>query len=206
MSGRSAIIRKKQDKSAREHLEATRKKAQEESSGVGSISSGSDGVIRQPHLQNSHGLFAVSQKPSVPIVVDSLIEKSSFRKAMEEKSAGVRNNIVKALTSRKKTEAKTDRPATATEAHAIREPSHELDGHSIPPPPAYGKQNMEDGLRPGPPLTKLPPVPGEYKQWPGRGHSAQPWDKSSLRQDSTLWDPNGDLVVYVQESNDSTNQ
>ncbi|KAF4986521.1 hypothetical protein FDECE_15915 [Fusarium decemcellulare] len=54
-----------------------------------------------------------------------------------------------------------------------------------------------------PPTSKLPPIPGspptaaalQMKRWLGGGRPAGRWNK--LRKDPELWDPNGDVLIYL---------
>ncbi|KAH8176768.1 hypothetical protein LIA77_01850 [Sarocladium implicatum] len=54
------------------------------------------------------------------------------------------------------------------------------------------------GMAP-PPTTKLPPIPQAQgppiKRWIGAGRPVQRWNK--LRKDPELWDPNGDVLVFL---------
>lgn len=159
-------------------------------SDLATIKSGSSGEERG---------YARVQKPVVPVLYDSGIEKSTFRSLMDKKSEGVRKGLAKTFGKKKKDE---DRPPTST---TIRADSYELDGGNYVNSPNYGpnqsysKPRMvsepEPG-RPGPPQGKLPPIPQApaMKRWIGGGRAPQAWNK--LRKDPELWDPNGDVLVY----------
>jgi hypothetical protein len=142
------------------------------------------------------------QKPIVPSIYDSQIEKSTFRSLVDKKSEGVRKGLAKTFGGKKKKDE--DRPDTS---NTIRADSYELDGGNYVNSPNYGPQSSyakprniseppPEYARPGPPQGKLPPIPQgpSMKRWVGGGRPVQPWNK--LRRDPELWDPNGDVLVY----------
>ena len=154
--------------------------------------------------------YARVRKPHVPVIDVSGIEKSSFRSLMDKKSDGVRKGLAKTFGSKKKKEDDDSRPQTAA---TVRPEHHELDASdyfAAPPPQAVAKPSPQafnhlpphkqrqppEYIRPGPPSTKLPPIPQgpQLKRWTGGGRGAQPWNK--LRKDPELWDPNGDTLIF----------
>lgn len=178
-----------------------------EFSPVKSISSGSDGQSQVEHIkQFGHGSYQQVTKPIVPVILNSQIEKSSFRTLMDNKSGDVRKGLANAFKTKKK-KAKDDaaRPTTSqtTRSGGFREPSYELEGRSMQPPPAYGKQPLiPEDVRHGAPLSNPPPLPAVpvYKEWLGKGLAPQSWHHSKIRQDPQLWDELGDVLVYTQHS------
>jgi len=182
-----------------------------EFSPIRSISSGSDGHSQAEQIrQFGHGSYQQVTKPIVPVILNSQIEKSSFRTLMDNKSGDVRKGLANAFkTKKKKAKEESARPTTSQTAKsgANREPSYELEGGSIQPPPAYGKQLViPEEVRLGPPQSKLPALPTAtlYKEWLGKGLAPQAWNHSKIRQDPQLWDELGDVLVYIQHSFPST--
>lgn len=149
------------------------------------------------------GAYARVRKPHVPVIEVSGIEKSSFRSVMDKKSESFRKGLSKTFGKKKKNDELEARPHTST---AYRSESHELDSGDYAPPPSVVKprqqqspqQNNEpEFARPGPPQTKLPPIPAApgLKKWVGGGRPVQTWNK--LRKDPELWDPNGDTLIFL---------
>jgi hypothetical protein len=145
--------------------------------------------------------YARVRKPHVPIIIDSGIEKSSFRSLMDKKSEEVRKGLAKTFGSKKKKHEESRPPTSAT----VRPETHEMDAgdYFTPPPPApIAKSRTQqfnqppEYIRPGPPSAKLPPIPQgpQLKRWMGAGRPPQPWNK--LRKDPELWDPNGDTLIF----------
>lgn len=57
-------------------------------------------------------------------------------------------------------------------------------------------EQWETGGMAPPPNTKLPPIPQPpIKRWIGAGRPVGRWNK--LRKDPELWDPNGDVLVFL---------
>ena len=146
--------------------------------------------------------YARVRRPHVPIIVDSGIEKSSFRSLMDKKSEEVRKGLAKTFSSKKKKNDEESRPPTSA---TVRPETHEMDSGDYftpPPPPPMAKSRTQqfnqppEYIRPGPPSAKLPPIPQgpQLKRWVGAGRPAQPWNK--LRKDPELWDPNGDTLIF----------
>jgi hypothetical protein len=145
------------------------------------------------------GAYARVRKPHVPVIEVSGIEKSSFRSVMDKKSESIRKGLVKTFGKKKKNDELEARPQTST---THRPESQELDSGDYVPPPAVARprqqQNNEpEFARPGPPQTKLPPIPAApgLKRWVGGGRPPQTWNK--MRRDPELWDPNGDTLIFL---------
>lgn len=157
--------------------------------------------------------YARVQRPIVPMIVDSGIEKSSFRSLMDKKSEGVRKGLAKTFGKKKKEEIRPETSATIRPADQYElESGNYVDPTPYTSPPAYAKPRMPPsassgypdteysrpgtGPRTAPPQTKLPPIPQgpQMKRWIGGNRQVQPWNK--LRKDPELWDPNGDTLIY----------
>ena len=161
------------------------------------IKSGSSG---SDHHLPFHGAYQRVQKPHVPVIVDSGIEKSPFRSLMDKKSEGARKALSKTFGKKRRNEEHY-RPPTST---TIRPYAQEMDAEypSTPPPPATmsGTQQTiqsSEYIRLGPPSAKLPAVPQgpQLKCWTGGRRPPQPWNK--LRKDPELWDADGDTLVFL---------
>ncbi|KAL6849670.1 hypothetical protein ACO1O0_009213 [Amphichorda felina] len=155
------------------------------------------------------------------------IEKSGLRSMMDKKSDGVRRGLAKTFTFNKKKETKDSdiasgpgRPGTQT---TMRQESAvlDLDGYGFDHYPqhasrmdarpstqpfhhheAYPISPLEpsDMRLPGPPPSStLPPVPQSVgppiRRFAGGSRPSSRWNK--LRKDPELWDPNGDVLVYL---------
>ena len=163
---------------------------------LATIKSGSSG---SDHLAN-HGAYQRVQKPIVPVIVDSGIEKSSFRSMMDKKSEGARNVLSKTFGKKKKKNEGEIRPPTSA---TIRPNTHEMDADEYFAGPPASKTKVQQAnqtpeyIRPGPPSAKLPPIPQgpQLKRWTGGGRPQQPWNK--LRKDPELWDTNGDTLIFL---------
>jgi len=182
-----------------------------EFSPIKSISSGSEGHSQVEQIkQYGHGSYQQVTKPIVPVILNSQIEKSSFRTLMDNKSGDVRKGLANAFkTKKKKAKDEAARPTTSQTAHSVvnREPSYELEGRSMQPPPAYGKPLViSEESRLGLPQNKPPSLPSAtiYKEWLGKGLAPQSWNHNKIRQDPQLWDELGDVLVYIQHSFPST--
>ena len=155
---------------------------------------------------DDHGLYARVRKPHVPVIEVSGIEKSSFRSVMDKKSENFRKGLSKTFGKKKKAGDLDGRPTTSTALYTSElegdngDYHGEYQGDYIPPPAvvqARQQEPNEQEFRPGPPQTKLPPLPPgpPVKQWRGQGQPAQPWNK--LRKDPELWDPQGDTYIFL---------
>jgi hypothetical protein len=163
--------------------------------------------------------YARVKNPPPPVILDSGIEKSTFRSLMDKRSDGVRKGLIKTFGLKKKQVVEEARPQTSA---TIRADNQDLDAgdYFIPPPESmlgksrnqtynqlpYQQNQIPDYTRPGPPSSKLPPIPQgpQLKRWLGGGIRPQPWNK--LRKDPELWDPNGDTLVYFSHDMSPTNK
>ncbi|KAI1499024.1 hypothetical protein F5X99DRAFT_297927 [Biscogniauxia marginata] len=177
----------------------------------GSQSGGSDSSRREAGALQNHGpmpdfAYARARKPVLKTEDVSGIERSGFRSAVDKKSDEFRKGLTKAFTfgAKKKKGVDTRPPSAAT----IR-PYNNLDNASEFEMPSAPIQNMQSGgmwdseyqqvISP-PPSAKLPPIPPPsttppIKRWIGGGRPVQRWNK--LRKDPELWDPNGDVLVFL---------
>jgi hypothetical protein len=154
--------------------------------------------------------YARVQKPILPDLTESGIEKSSFRSLIDKKSEGVRKGLAKTFGGKKKKD--DDRPPTSATVRATD--PYELDGQNYVTPGSYttsqtgySKSRLMmppdlEYVRSGPPQGKLPPLPRgpQMRRWIGGGRPSQPWNK--LRKDPELWDPNGDTLIYFGRNDD----
>ncbi|KAG8163492.1 hypothetical protein KVR01_006789 [Diaporthe batatas] len=189
-----------------------------------SQSSGSIDGRRLDSAQPKHPLddfaYARARKPTIKAedISGVGISKSGMRSVMDQNSEKVRKGIAKAFTfGGKKTrrdevirpqEIRPESSATVRPGHLPRggesEPSPLEDREQPPYPQAnytYDPQ-WDASLGPAspPPVTKLPALPPpastpQIKRWTGTGRPVQRWNK--LRKDPELWDPNGDVLVYL---------
>ncbi|KAH8816581.1 hypothetical protein F5884DRAFT_665222, partial [Xylogone sp. PMI_703] len=160
--------------------------------------------------------------PPVPVIDVSGIEKSSFRSLMDKKSEGIRKGLTKTFGGGKKKHAEPEeivRPRSASTTHSSlhRQETREAVEEEAAPAPTLESKPLkqhqpqqpqqrpnrqqepqeQEYPRPGPPQSRLPPIPQgpQLKRWSGNGRAAQPWNK--LRKDPELWDPNGDTLVFL---------
>lgn len=145
--------------------------------------------------------YARARKPTIKPEDMSGIAKSGVRNAMDRKSEDIRKGLSKAFgfgskkgnrseVAEKAVEARPD-SASTVRLHTGRGPAddsqhsiYELPGDNAGPP------SMP------PPTANLPPLPGPMvRRWIGSGRPVQRWNK--LRKDPELWDPNGDVLVYL---------
>lgn len=150
--------------------------------------------------------YARARKPQIKTDDLSGIAKSGVRTAYDKRSEDVRKGLAKAFSWGKKSkraEAEPPletRPGSGATMRPVQsntdESSHsgsshrsyvfELPGDAEAGPPTYP-----------PPASNLPPLPQgpQIWRWIGTGRSIQRWNK--LRKDPELWDPNGDVLVYL---------
>ncbi|KAI0126274.1 hypothetical protein BJ170DRAFT_400386 [Xylariales sp. AK1849] len=178
----------------------------------GSQSGGSEAGRRDGSVSQLQGrpmdefAYARVRKPTIKTEDLSGIERSGFRNAMEKRSDDVRKGISKAFGFGKKSK-KVGEVETRSHSTAANHPTNEQDSYEYfgtPPLPVLNPQHSgiwdaSNGLPP-PPSTKLPPLPPPsvapaIKRWVGAGRPVQRWNK--LRKDPELWDPNGDVLVYL---------
>ena len=148
--------------------------------------------------------YARVRKPHIPTIIDSGIEKSSFRSLMDKKSENVRKGLAKTFGGKKKKDDDDNLRTPASAAVRSETNGLDSDNFSTPrPPTAVAKSRTQqlnqppEYIRPGPPSSKLPPIPQgpQLKRWMGGGRPPQPWNK--LRKDPELWDPNGDTLIFI---------
>ncbi|KAI0399081.1 hypothetical protein F4802DRAFT_71850 [Xylaria palmicola] len=151
--------------------------------------------------------YARARKPVLKTEDVSGIERSGFRSAVDKKSDGIRKGLTKAFTLGLKKKKEVQLPDRAPSSATLRPHYYDADDYEIgelpalpPPKPPAGMRDVDHqlGLSP-PPSSKLPPIPPStappIKRWIGAGRSVQKWNK--LRKDPELWDPNGDVLVYL---------
>ncbi|KAJ0122535.1 hypothetical protein J7T55_003048 [Diaporthe amygdali] len=192
----------------------------------GSQSSGSiDGRRHDGGAQPKHPLddfaYARARKPIIKAedISGVGISKSGMRSKMDQSSEKVRQGIAKAFTfGGKKTrledvgrpsEIRPESSATVRPGQVPRSGEPELSPLEDREQPHYPHANYasydlqwEASLGPAspPPAAKLPAIPSlasspQIKRWIGTGRPVQRWNK--LRKDPELWDPNGDVLIYL---------
>lgn len=180
-------------------------------------SAGSDFSQRESGAHNAghHGpmpgfAYARARKPVIKTEDVSGIERSGFRSAMDKRSDDVRKGLSKAFgfgKKAKKGEADSARPPSAATIRPSPTQGHEGEGHDageLPPMPAQLSPHAltwdPDTGAMSPPLPRAPAFasiapPPLIKRWIGAGRPVQRWNK--LRKDPELWDPNGDVLVFL---------
>lgn len=190
----------------------------------GSQSSGSIDGRRFDGSQQKHPLddfaYARARKPTIKAedISGVGISKSGMRSVMDQNSEKVRKGIAKAFTfGGKKTrreevgrpsEYRPESSATVRPGQLPRSGEHELSPLEDREQPQCPQANYahdsqwDSSLGPAspPPVTKLPALPPpsatpQIKRWIGTGRPVQRWNK--LRKDPELWDPNGDVLIYL---------
>lgn len=190
----------------------------------GSQSSGSIDGRRLDGSQQKHPLddfaYARARKPTIKAedISGVGISKSGMRNVMDQNSEKVRKGIAKAFTfGGKKTrredvgrpsEYRPESSATVRPGQLPRSGEAELSPLEDREQPQYPHANYAydpqwaASLGPAspPPVAKLPALPPpvvspQIKRWIGTGKPVQRWNK--LRKDPELWDPNGDVLIYL---------
>lgn len=190
----------------------------------GSQSSGSIDGRRLDGPQQKHPLddfaYARARKPTIKAedISGVGISKSGMRSVMDQNSEKVRKGIAKAFAfGGKKTrreevgrpyETRPESSATVRPGQLPRSGESDLSPLEDREQPQYPHANYaydpqwDASLGPAspPPVAKLPalppPVAGpQIKRWLGTGKPVQRWNK--LRKDPELWDPNGDVLIYL---------
>ncbi|KAI1432577.1 hypothetical protein GGR50DRAFT_688879 [Xylaria sp. CBS 124048] len=171
-----------------------------------------DGGFASPSQMADHAYTRARRStPKTPGDVSG-IERSGFRSALDKKSDDIRRGLTKAFTLglKKKASINADRkPSTMTlRAHYCE--SDEFDAmKSTPSFPTHGSsggmcdssgfyQTVSSPMhnvatKPRPPSQPFAATP--IKRWIGTGRPIQRWNK--LRKDPELWNPNGDVLVYL---------
>lgn len=161
--------------------------------------------------------YARARRPVIKTDDVSGIERSGLRTALDKKSDGVRKGLAKAFTFRKKDKRAHDadkdiefRPqssATVRPTVGSRSQTNNLTAgyeadvapaqyHGTAPNSGFPWDEMmlpQSPSRPSP----VSDIPGAsyIKRWIGGGRPVQRWNK--LRKDPELWDPNGDVLVFL---------
>ncbi|ETS73186.1 hypothetical protein PFICI_15131 [Pestalotiopsis fici W106-1] len=187
----------------------------------GSQSGGSDGGRRdtgafqqqQQHQQQQpvpmdSFAYARARKPIIHTEDVSGIERSGFRSAIDKRSDDVRRGISKAFgfgrRSKKQADGEPRTHSSAGMSIATEYGAHESD--DMPPMPPLTPSQLaswesHDVAHPpssesrGQPLVPPPTPPSTIKRWIGAGRPVQ--NGTRLRKDPELWDPNGDVLVYM---------
>lgn len=148
--------------------------------------------------------YARARRPTIKAEDMTGIAKSGVRSAYDRKTEDIRKGLSKAFgfgnKKGKRAEDNELGSETAWKPHTGRggayngEYGHrgsanqifELSGDATAGPPTLP-----------PPTTQLPPLPAELqvRRWIGTGRPVQRWNK--LRKDPELWDPNGDVLIYL---------
>ncbi|KAJ4397504.1 hypothetical protein N0V93_001734 [Gnomoniopsis smithogilvyi] len=150
--------------------------------------------------------YGRARKPTIKAEDMTGIAKSGVRSAYDKKSDNIRKGLSKAFgfgNKKSKHEAGDDnfetaralRPNTARRGSVngehIQIPHRSQQVYELP-----GESSAGPPSKP-PPNTHLPPLPAEFqaRRWIGNGRPVQRWNK--LRKDPELWDPNGDVLIYL---------
>jgi len=200
--------------------------------GSGSQSESSlDGRRERPTTAHMHAPFndpayGRPRRPTVKTEDISGIEKSGLRSVLDKKSDGVRKGLAKAFAFKKKGKRDGDdgtaldlRPESSATVRPTRtagvRPRIQGDGyepavspvehrHAPRAPPDPQRDEVGDVVLPSPsalsttaPDAATPPI----KRWVGAGRPVQRWNK--LKKDPELWDPNGDVLVFLDYKDQS---
>ncbi|KAH6645269.1 hypothetical protein BKA67DRAFT_664376 [Truncatella angustata] len=150
--------------------------------------------------------YARVRRPTIKTEDVSGIERSGFRSNIDKKSDDIRKGLSKAFGFGKKSKKATD-DGPRTQSAAGISGSGGFGGYEaeeIPPIPTLHSSQLPgwgaNNDLPPPPTSKLPAIPisassPTIKRWVGAGRPVQRWNK--LRKDPELWDPNGDVLVYL---------
>ena len=197
---------------------------------VGSQSGpGWDGSRERPDTAHIHALlndpaYDRSRRQTIKTEDVSGIEKSGLRSALDKRSDGVRKGLAKAFAFKKKGNRDEDawavdfRPESSATVRPAQiagaRPHAQGDGYeaTVPPGeyrrgplnPGLQRDEVGDSLLPSPsalsftaPEAVIPPI----KRWVGAGRPVQRWNK--LKKDPELWDPNGDVLVFLDDKGQS---
>ncbi|KAK4242835.1 hypothetical protein C8A03DRAFT_10918 [Achaetomium macrosporum] len=181
-----------------------------------------DSIREGPNTSHLHGPpneFAYTRARVLPNKTDDVaeIERSGLRIALDKKTDEVRKGLVKAFTFRKKDkegdgaepaiDARPESSATVRPAQGagVRFQDHDDKYDSVIPSARHRGASQGPGSRwneasnAAMPSNLLPTV-AEFsappiKRWIGAGRPVQRWNK--LRKDPELWDPTGDVLVFL---------
>lgn len=152
--------------------------------------------------------YARVRKPTIRPEDTSGISKSGVRSAYDKRSEDIRKGLSKAFGfgNKKGKTAETaieDRPASSMTVRPHNRNGGIANEHGqsqyYPPPQIYelAADSSKGPPTLPPPTANLPPIPSgpHIKRWIGTGRPVQHWNK--LRKDPELWDPNGDVLIYL---------
>ncbi|KAK7987210.1 hypothetical protein PG988_002198 [Apiospora saccharicola] len=165
-----------------------------------------DGVSSNTGYQDPMPDYAHTRprKPTIKTEDVSGIEKSGLRNVIDKRSDGVRKGLSKAFGFGKKLKKGEDiRPQSSATIRPGDESMNSPNSSEVPPLPNQGfGAVLESDSSPmsTPPSASLPPLlptgaAPAIKRWIGVGRPVQRWNK--LRKDPELWDPNGDVLVFL---------
>ncbi|KAJ4292912.1 hypothetical protein N0V88_005574 [Collariella sp. IMI 366227] len=158
--------------------------------------------------------YGRARRPTLNTEDTSTIEKSGLRSALDKRSDEVRKGLAKAFTFKKKDKKvdhldgfdfRCESSATVRPGHGVGiRPESQNPGQGATPSHAVSQGSPQDldisWLTPGAMGSRssstsemhgVPPI----KRWVGAGRPAQRWNK--LRKDPELWDPNGDVLIFL---------
>ncbi|KAK3305707.1 uncharacterized protein B0T15DRAFT_378526, partial [Chaetomium strumarium] len=171
------------------------------------------------HLHSQPNELAHSRARGLPTKTDDVaeIERSGLRIALDKKTDEVRKGLVKAFTFKKKHKGSDDaEPATDTRPESsatvrpaqgagVRFQGHDDEYDSAMPSARYRaapqgpRSRWNEAGNAAMPSNPLPVVAEAsaslIKRWIGAGRPMQRWNK--LRKDPELWDPTGDVLVFL---------
>lgn len=154
--------------------------------------------------------YARARKPTIKAEDMSGISKSGMRSAYDKRSEDIRKGLSKAFGfgnkkgKRETAERPLDtRPESASTVRPHYRKGDLMNEHNpirYPHPPQIYELPAESSAGPPtmpPPTTTLPPLPlgSQVRRWIGTGRPVQRWNK--LRRDPELWDPHGDVLIYL---------
>lgn len=152
--------------------------------------------------------YARVRKPTIKPDDMSGISKSGVRSAYDKRSEDIRKGLSKAFGFGNKKgkmaeKATDDRPGSSMTVRPHNWNEGMGNEHGQPqyyPPPQIYELAADSTKGPPtlpPPTANLPPLPSgpHIRRWIGTGRPVQHWNK--LRKDPELWDPNGDVLIYL---------
>lgn len=150
--------------------------------------------------------YARARRPQIKTEDLSGIAKSGVRSAYDKRSEDVRKGLAKAFSWGKKSKrSEVDAPletrpgSEATMRPTVSNTDDSNHSESSHPSQVFELPAESDAGPPisPPPASTLPPLPQgpQIWRWIGTGRPIQRWNK--LRKDPELWDPNGDVLVYL---------
>lgn len=171
------------------------------------------------HARPNDTAYGRPTRPTIRTDDISGIEKSGLRSVLDKKSDDVRKGLAKAFAFKKKGKREGDagtaldfRPESSATVRPTRvagvRPQVQGDGYEpaitpadqrhAPRVPDAQRDEVGDMVLPSPsalsttaPEAATPPI----KRWVGAGRPVQRWNK--LKKDPELWDPNGDVLIFL---------